>query len=53
MNVEENNEAVFPIRFEDLTLEAQKRLLEFIHAECPAELNYDVFPITVVSRGDR
>jgi hypothetical protein len=52
MSVEEDNKTVFPISFEDLTPEARKRLLEFMHAECPVELNWDVFPITLVSRGE-
>lgn len=40
----------FDIMFHDLTDEAQKRLLAFegINDEC--EMNWDVFPIVVLSR---
>jgi hypothetical protein len=52
MSVEKDNEAVFSIRFEDLIFEARKRLLEFMHVECPTELNWDIFPITAISRDE-
>ena len=36
------------IYFDDLTEEAQKRLLECAGVEKPEDMNWDVFPITVI-----
>ena len=53
MSVEKDNEAVFPILFEDLTIDAQKRLLDFIGVEDAGELNWNVFPLVVIPRGEK
>ena len=41
-------EREFKLYFEDLTPEAQKRLLETAGVEKPIEMNWDVFPIAVI-----
>lgn len=45
-----NNE--FEIFFQDLRPEIQKELLEFFKKRSPEELNWDVFPVTSVYRGE-
>ena len=38
----------FEIFFSDLTIEAQKRFLDFMELKSADEGNYDVIPITIV-----
>lgn len=35
--------------YDDLTPEAQARLLDTVGIKSPTEMNWDVFPITVIS----
>lgn len=42
----------FEIRFEDLTEDAQERILEAFGISSPKEMNWDVFPITSVAISD-
>ena len=53
MHVEEDIEGDFSILFEDLTIDAQKRLLDFIGVEDAGELNWNVFPLVVIPRGEK
>lgn len=41
-------EREFKLYFEDLTREAQERLLEAVDAENPTEMNWDIFPIAII-----
>jgi hypothetical protein len=52
MHVEEDIEGDFLILFEDLTIDAQKRLLNFMGAEDASELNWNVFPLAVIPKGE-
>lgn len=39
------------IFFDDLTKEAQKRVLEFLGLQMPRDRNYDAFPLFVMEEG--
>ena len=43
----------FYINFEDLKEDVQKELLEFMNVESPADMNWDVLPITSIPNGDQ
>jgi len=43
----------FEIYFDDLNEDAKKRVLEFLRIEKPEDLNFDVFPLTVISKPRR
>jgi len=45
-------EKTFDVFFDDLVPEIQKELLKFMGLETPADGNYDVFPLTMITVND-
>ena len=43
----------FEIMFDDLTAEAQQKLLEFEGVQSPSDCNYEIVPVCILERDDQ